>query len=334
MKTHWKFYSILAVLCLLFFGFRAAGSDYIPPDMTSPEIRGASFRDGPASQPAELAAREETFDLTRYRFLAGLTASGPQALDIMLPLVYEGDIDVSNWLMSEKLDGVRGYWDGRRLLSKNGAPFDPPRAFTRNFPDFEIEGEIWGGRNTFQKTIGVVKTHGPHAGWLDLKFAIFDAPTTPGGFEERLKRAADWFAEHPSEFAFVIKHHPVESRRFLSEELKRIETLGGEGIILRRRGSLYSPGRSEDILKVKPYSDMEAVVIAHLPGKGRNAGRMGSLLVELPASRIQFKIGTGFSDAVRENPPPVGSLITFKYYGFYESGIPKFPSFLKIREPF
>ncbi|MFP4349266.1 MAG: DNA ligase [Desulfococcaceae bacterium] len=265
---------------------------------------------------------------------AGLAASGAQGLDIMLPLVYEGDIDVSNWLMSEKLDGVRGYWDGDRLLSKNGAPFDPPRAFIRNFPDFELEGEIWGGRNTFEKTIGVIKTQGPHEGWLELKFAIFDVPTAPGGFEDRLSKAADWFAEHPSEFAFVIEHRPIESQTHLSEELKRIEALEGEGIILRRKESLYSPGRSADILKVKRYSDMEAVVIAHLPGKGRNAGRMGSLLVELPESRIQFKIGTGFSDDIRENPPPLGSLITFKYYGFYQSGIPKFPSFLKIREPF
>jgi DNA ligase 1 len=263
-----------------------------------------------------------------------LAASGARALDIMLPLVYEGDIHVSNWLLSEKLDGVRGYWDGHRLLSKNGAPFDPPRAFIRNFPDFELEGEIWGGRNSFEKTIGVIKTQGPHEGWLDLKFAIFDVPTAPGGFEARLSKAADWFAEHPSEFAFVIQHRPVESQTHLSEELKRIEALGGEGIILRRKGSLYSPGRSGDILKVKSYSDMEAVVIAHLPGKGRNAGRMGSLLVELPEARIRFKIGTGFSDDIRENPPPVGSLITFKYYGFYQSGIPKFPSFLKIREPF
>jgi len=286
--------------------------------------------------------KETTFKKTRLwrksffgiLFLFVLAASGARALDVMLPLVYEGNIDVSNWLMSEKLDGVRGYWDGHRLLSKNGAPFDPPRAFIQNFPDFEIEGEIWGGRKTFEKTIGVVKTHGPHEGWLELKFAIFDAPTAPGGFEERLEKAADWFEEHPSEFAFVIEHRPIESQTHLSEELKRIEALGGEGIILRKRGSPYSPGKSGDILKVKSYSDMEAVVIAHLPGKGRNAGRMGSLLVELPRSGIRFKIGTGFSDDVRENPPPVGSLITFKYYGFYQSGIPKFPSFLKIREPF
>ena len=107
------------------------------------------------------------------------------------------------------------------------------------------------------------------------------------------------------------------SQEHLDSELHRIEALGGEGIILRRRGAPYTP-----------------VVIAHLPGKGRNAGRMGALLVVLPDRNIKFKIGTGFSDAVREDPPPIGSLVTFKYYGFYASGMPRFPSFLRIRENF
>ncbi len=266
--------------------------------------------------------------------LTGFTGSRIQASDVMLPLVYEGDIDFPDWLMSEKLDGVRGYWDGRRLLSKSGEPFDPPPAFTRNFPDFPVEGELWGGRNTFEKTIGVVKQQGPHDGWLGLQFAIFDVPKAPGGFETRLSQAAKWFDEHPSEYAFVIEHRPVVSQKHLDGELHRIEKLGGEGIILRRRGSPYTPGRSRDILKVKGYDDMEAVVIAQLPGKGRNAGRMGSLRVALPDRNIEFKIGTGFSDAVREDPPPIGSLITFRYYGFYASGIPRFPSFLRIRENF
>ncbi|MFZ7127136.1 MAG: DNA ligase [Desulfobacterales bacterium] len=265
-------------------------------------------------------------------FVACLAFPGAQAFDIMLPLVYEEDIDFSNWLMSEKLDGVRGYWDGRRLLSKNGHPFHPPQAFIHNFPDFEIEGEVWGGRNTFEKTAGIVKRREPHDGWLELKFAVFDVPGAAGGFEERLKLAAEWFSEHPSEFAFVIDHFPVENQRHLKEELKRIEALGGEGIILRRCGSAYRAGRSRDILKVKSYSDTEAVVIAHLPGKGRNEGRMGSLLVALPGTGTQFRIGTGFSDEIRQAPPPVGSLITFKYYGFYESGVPRFPSFLRISE--
>lgn len=266
--------------------------------------------------------------------LVVMTFSGAHALDIMLPQVYEEGIALSDWLMSEKLDGVRGYWDGRRLLSKNGRPFFVPSAFTVNFPSFAIEGEIWGGRNTFEKTVGIVKRQTAHDGWLELKFAIFDVPKATGGFEERLNQAAQWFARHPSEYAFVIQHRPVTDHTHLSYELKKIEALGGEGIILRRRGSLYQTGRSRDILKVKSYSDMDAVVIDHLAGKGRNQGRMGALLVKLPDSGLKFKIGTGFSDEVRANPPPIGSLITFKYYGFYQSGIPKFPSFVRSREKF
>jgi DNA ligase-1 len=112
-----------------------------------------------------------------------------------------------------------------------------------------------------------------------------------------------------------------------------IESLGGEGMMLRKPDSPYTVGRSYDSLKVKTHEDTEATVIRHLPGSGRNAGRLGSLLVELP-NGIQFAIGTGFSDKERDNSPPVGSIITFKYYGFYKSGIPRFASFLRVREEF
>ncbi len=261
----------------------------------------------------------------------GLALPASYALEIMRPLVYKEGMDVSGWLMSEKLDGVRGYWDGRQLLSKTGIPFHPPPAFTANFPDFAMEGEIWGGRGSFEKTIGIVRKQAAHDGWLALKFAIFDVPGTPGSFEERLALVRDWFDKHPTPYAFIIPHQPVRNEKYLRQELHRIEALGGEGIILRKVEALYTVGRSPDILKVKSFDDTEAVVIAHIGGKGRNAGRMGALLVELPESGIRFKIGTGFSDNQRENPPAIGSLITFKYYGFYESGIPKFPSFLWIR---
>jgi len=253
------------------------------------------------------------------------------ALDLMLAEVYEEDIDINSWLMSEKLDGIRGYWDGEKLLSKNGIPLNPPVAFIRNFPDFAVEGEIWGGRNSYEKTMSIVMKDEAHDGWLELKFAIFDLPETGGGFEARLNMVREWFAQSPSEYAFVIDHKPVKSREHLKNELQRIEKLGGEGLILRRPGSLYTNGRSGDVLKVKSYYDMEAVVLEYIEGEGRNKGRMGSLLVELPDNR-KFKIGTGFRDEERNNPPPIGSVITFKYYGFYKSGIPKFPSFLRIRK--
>jgi DNA ligase-1 len=258
-------------------------------------------------------------------------STAANALDIMLPQVYEENIDVSGWLVSEKLDGVRGYWDGKTLRSKNGIPFQPPAEFLENFPDFALEGELWGGRGTFEQTIGVVKKQTPHPGWLAIKFAIFDVPEAEGGFLQRIEKAKEWFAKNPSGYAFIIPQKPIKKRDELKEELSRVEKLGGEGLMVRKPDALYSEGRSGDILKVKSYQDTEAIVLAHLPGNGKNQGKMGSLLVELP-NAIRFKIGTGFSDAERTTPPLVGSTITFKYYGLYQSGIPKFPSFLRVRE--
>ncbi len=256
-----------------------------------------------------------------------------QALELMLAQVYSENVEVAGWLMSEKLDGVRGYWDGKRLLSKNGLPLYPSTEFTHNFPPFAIEGELWGGRGTFERTMSIVKKQHPHDGWRKLKFAIFDVPDAAGGFTNRIQKAKDWFADHPAQFAFVIPQETIADKEQLQNELQRVETLGGEGLIVRSPDALYTKGRSRDIVKVKSYLDTEAVVVAHIEGKGRNQGRLGSLLVELPNS-IRFKIGTGFSDAERLSPPQVGSTVTFKYYGVYKSGIPKFPSFLRIRRNF
>ena len=259
-----------------------------------------------------------------------LYSSDALALDIMLPQVYSEGMEVKGWLMSEKLDGVRGYWDGSRLLSKNGIDLHPPPEFLENFPPFALEGELWGGRGTFQQAVSIVKKQHARVGWLKLHFAIFDVPREPGGFRHRLQKAKGWFADHPSRFAFVIPQQVITDKRQLKGELARVEALGGEGLILRKLEGAYVVGRSREIVKVKSYLDAEAVVIAHIPGKGRNRGRLGSLLVELPDT-TRFRIGTGFSDRQRLNPPPVGAVITFKYYGLFQSGRPRFPSFLRVR---
>ncbi|HHD64710.1 MAG TPA: DNA ligase [Desulfobulbaceae bacterium] len=252
------------------------------------------------------------------------------ALEIMLPQVYSEGMDVSGWLMSEKLDGVRGYWNGKKLLSKNGNLLHPPAAFLESFPPFALEGELWMGRGKFQQTISIVKKQQPHDGWRKLRFAIFDVPKAPGGLLQRLHKARDWFGKHPTRFVFVIPQRHVRDAKQLEAELKQVERLGGEGLIVRKPDALYTSGRSQEILKVNTYADREAVVIAHIEGTGRNRGRLGSLLVELP-DKIRFRIGTGFSDEQRINPPPIGSIITFKYYGLYSSGRPRFPSFLRVR---
>ncbi len=101
--------------------------------------------------------------------------------------------------------------------------------------------------------------------------------------------------------------------------------------MLHRGSSTYKGFRSNNLLKLKKHSDAEAKVIRHLPGKGKYKGMMGSVLVET-MDKKRFKIGSGFSDAERENPPPLGSWITYKYFGYTSKGTPRFASFLRIRE--
>jgi len=274
--------------------------------------------------------RMESLRICLLLTCALLFATGVLAAEPMLPLIDDGTADVNGWLMSEKLDGVRGRWDGRRLLSKHGTVLHPPRKFVQGLPPFPVEGEIWGGRGSFERTAAVVRRQQPDNDWLKLKFTIFDVPEAPGGFSERIDLAVAWFAAHPTPYAFVIPQQTLRDRAQLRQELQRIEKLGGEGLIVRRPDAPYVPGRSPDILKVKSYRDAEATVIARLPGKGRNEGRLGALLVRLEDG-TEFRIGSGFSDAERDNPPPVGAVITFKYYGFFKSGIPRFPSYLRIR---
>lgn len=258
------------------------------------------------------------------------SASAADGSGPMLPQVYQAQVDVSGWLMSEKLDGVRGYWNGSELRSKNGNLLFAPAEFTNGLPQFALEGELWCGRGQFAQTVSIVRQKQPHAGWRQVKFAIFDVPEASGGFRQRIELARRWFAEHPSRYAYVIPQHPVQSTEHLQQELARIERIGGEGLIVRQPDAHYAAGRRPQILKVKNYQDAEARVVAQLPGKGRNAGRMGALLVT-QADGVQFKLGSGFSNAEREAPPAIGSIITFKYYGRHRSGLPRFPVFLRRR---
>jgi len=261
------------------------------------------------------------------------TGNTPPKAPVMLAHRWEQKVDVKGWWMSEKLDGVRGYWTGKEMISRSGNPFRVPKWFTRNFPSTPLDGELWIGRRQFSVLVGIIRRKIPAAEWEKVRYLIFDAPQAEGGFEKRLDFARRWFRQHPNPYTEVLKQQICENEMHLRRKLAEIESLGGEGLMLRKPNSPYIVGRSYDLLKVKTLKDAEATVIKHLPGSGKHAGRLGALQVELP-SGIQFAIGTGFTDQERENPPSVGSIITFKYYGFHESGIPRFASFLRVREAF
>lgn len=256
-----------------------------------------------------------------------------QPAPVMLAQNWKPDIDVQGWWMSEKLDGIRGYWTGSQFISRAGNVFAVPAWFTKNFPTVALDGELWIGRQKFAQTASIVRRKTPGEAWKTVRYMIFDAPQAQGGFEERLDFARQWFAGHPNPGVSIIDQEVCQNAEHLQKKLADIEAAGGEGLILRKPQSAYIIGRSPHILKVKTFQEAEAVVIEHLPGSGRNAERMGAIRVELP-NGVQFALGSGFSDAERENPPPIGSTVRFKHQGFTQAGVPRFASFVRTQEQF
>ena len=245
---------------------------------------------------------------------------------------YHDDVALGEYWVSEKLDGVRAFWDGEVLVSRRGNRVIAPSWFVEGFPSEPLDGELWMGRGTFDALSGIVRRHMPaDDAWRNIRYMVFDLPAHPGTFDERLSRLKELLAGiDPSRIA-MVEQSRVGAYSELTALLNRVVEQGGEGLMLRRGGSRYLAGRSDDLLKLKTYQDAEAVVVAHLPGKGKYIDMMGSLLVEMPDGR-RFRLGTGFSDETRRSPPPVGATVTYKYHGKTGTGLPRFASFLRVRK--
>jgi len=243
----------------------------------------------------------------------------------MLAKTYD-DSDPTGWWASEKLDGVRAIWDGSRLVSRNGHEFHAPEWFTAGLPaDVVLDGELWEGRGLFQQTTGKVRTQ-YEPDWTGVEYVIFDL-IADGPFEARLERLKA--LQLPSH-ARVLNQVRCSGRRQLGEMLLAITDIGGEGVMLRRPGSLYEHKRSGSLLKIKEFQTEEAVVTGYEKGKGKYEGLVGALLCRFREKIIE--IGTGLSDELRQKPPAIGREITFKYYELTENGMPRFPVFLAMRD--
>jgi len=262
--------------------------------------------------------------------LAPAAHSEPPAL--ALAGVYEKGIDLKGYWVSEKLDGVRAFWDGQRFWSRGGNIYQAPAWFAEGFPDTEMDGELWMGRGRFAELSGAVRRLKPEDdSWRKIRFMVFDLPGIDKPFTDRISAMKDLLIPSPSRFLQMVEQRQVAGHDELMATLDRIVEAGGEGLMLKRGASFPIAGRSDDLLKVKKYQDAEAVIVAHLPGEGKFEGMLGSVRVELPNGR-QLHIGTGFSDAERKSPPPVGTVITYKYFGFTSTGLPRFASFMRVRK--
>lgn len=265
------------------------------------------------SAPAACAAWQAPAPMLASRFDAGLHG-------------------VAGYLVSEKLDGVRARWDGERLWSRSGTPIDAPVWFTAGWPRQPMDGELWIRRGEFQRVSDVVRAlRRDDNAWRPVRFMAFDLPADGGGFARRSTRLRSLVLAASVDSLGVIGQVPIRDRAALAARLKAVVDAGGEGLMLHRMDARYRAGRSDALLKFKPFDDAEARVVGYRPGKGKYAGRVGALLV-VDARGRRFAIGSGLRDADRARPPRIGAQVTFRYNGLTARGTPRFARYLRVRE--
>jgi DNA ligase 1 len=251
--------------------------------------------------------------------------------------------DPTGWILSEKLDGMRAYWNGNKLWSRNGLPVIAPDWFIAGLPsDLHLDGELFLGRGLFDDCMSIARRTDASDDWKKLRYVIFDAPqvttggtatgTGTGGILERLEKAKERMSVGRTPYAVIHPHEVCQNLDHLLEKLAEIEQLGGEGIMLRHPTALHRGGRTSDLLKVKSFHDDEAIITAYEAGKGKYHGMVGSLVCMLKNGEV-FKCGSGLTDFLRNyaNVPKIGTVITFQYFELTKDGVPRFPTYLRVR---
>lgn len=259
-------------------------------------------------------------------------------MSVLLADNYDGKFDPTGWWMSEKLDGVRAVWDGRNLQSRNGNIFPVPRWFVEGWPlNLAMDGELWLGRGVLEDTVSIVKSGSKDKGWNRLVYMVFDIPDRKAGVvEERWDRLRETVRDVGVKQLQFVPQTPCQSKEQLYKLLDIVAGQGAEGLMLRQPRSLYDYKRSSTLLKVKKYIYDEATVVAYqeseieTAGKAHLIGSMGALICDSKFGRI--KIGTGFSENVRLNPPKIGAVITYKYLKLTAKGVPYAPVFVAVRD--
>ena len=260
-----------------------------------------------------------------------VAAAREAAPALMLAEVYRPGMSLDDYWVSEKFDGVRGYWDGKQLWTRGGEPVVAPAWFIAPLPKQPLDGELWAGRGQFAHAVSTVRSQAPNdAAWHGMRFMVFDLPAQGGDFTARLAVLRKLLPITDAPWVVPVPQERATTHAELQALLAKTVKMGGEGLMLHRGGSLYRAERNSDLLKVKTHDDAEARVVGHMPGKGRHSGRLGALLVETPEGK-RFKLGSGLTDAERENPPAIGSWVTYRYNGTNPGGLPRFARFMRVR---
>jgi len=245
--------------------------------------------------------------------------------------------DPTGWLFSEKFDGVRCIWTGEELVSRNNKPIYAPSSFLELMPDIPLDGELLIGRGMFNKTISTVSKNVPvESEWAEIVYQVFDIPTNePIPFNERMDKLLSVVNQINNPKIKLVNQIKIKDEAHMLSMTKQIEDVGGEGGMIRKPDSLYSPKRSKYLLKIKHFLDEDAIVLGYEKGKGRLSNTVGKILVKWVKNDAKFLIGSGFSDSLRDNMEkelPIGTTIIVKFFEINPDTLkPRFPVYVGKR---
>ncbi|ELV7517433.1 DNA ligase [Photobacterium damselae] len=252
-------------------------------------------------------------------------------------IALENQVDTTNnfpitdYLVSEKLDGIRAIWTGNELLTRSGHPISAPSWFLSKLPSIPLDGELWLGRDRFQELSQIVLDAKPNSiHWQQVRYMLFDLPCITIPFSERYQELLRISKQFDPTFIRVVEQSEISSLTQLEQWLEIIENESGEGLMLHHKNNFYTNGRTKQLLKLKKHQDAEAVIIGYEEGKGKYQGMLGAVWVRTIDNQI-FKIGSGFKDTQRISPPPIGSTIQYRFNGYTNKGLPRFARFVRIR---
>ena len=297
-----------------------------------------ALRQQPASTPGLSRRASLSALLLSPWLIPGVGAQALTPLDsgghggVQLALPWPPGRSPQGFWVSEKFDGVRAVWDGRVLRFRSGRVIAAPTWFLSALPRVALDGELWMARGAFDRLSGVVRQAEPDdEAWRAVKYLVFDTPGHAAPFAQRMVFVQSMLAQAQQPWLIPVVQREVKDARALQALLQETVRQGGEGLMLHRADALWQSGRTDALFKLKPELDEEGLVVGHQPGKGRLLGMTGALLVQMPSGQ-RFALGSGLSDAQRRNPPPLGAWVTYRYRDRTPSGLPRFASFLRVRE--
>ncbi len=244
-------------------------------------------------------------------------------------------VDISNWLFYQKLDGVRAIFDGISIRSRTNRAFSVPNEFldlTKQFAgDHLIDGELTHPLG-FQTLVSIVRDQSDKVSmdfWKDVVYTVYDVRDPNKSFRERQDIILGKKGNQNIYPLLPVWHKTKTGKDLFSHAERLVQKHAWEGLIIRNPAGFYTFGRSHDLLKYKLFQNTEVEVTGYYPGEGKHENRIGG--VWCTYNNHSFKCGTGFSDLERENPPPIGSMITIKYVDLTDQGVPKHATYVSIR---